>query len=256
MNTKPSQLNPMKKFLLLFLAFAFLNCEAQQANDVFYKVITIRARPGKLLELIDVIKADLKNYERAGIEKPFLMRHSQGDQWDLLLIYPIKDLGNHFSEPEMDKRRNNSASLDQGYGRPYYRLVSWQEESIATGPSLEEFNERFNRFDYYHVEMFQALAGKQEELLEQREMENVYLQEIGRDTNLIFTKVFGGEVDIFTLGFYRDIKHFAESADIPIEKEDAAAKKAGFESVYTIGSYLRSLLLKHHDTLAGAVRNN
>lgn len=243
-------------FLALLLVFTFSNCEAQQANDVYYKVITMRATPGKLLDLIDVIKADLKNYERAGVEKPFLMRHSQGDQWDLLLMYPIKDLSKHFSTNEMNKRRDNSATLDQGYGRPYYNLVSWQEESIVEGPSLEEFNDRFTSFDYYHVEMFQALAGKQEELLRQREMENVYLTEIGRDTNLIFTKIFGGEVDIFTLGFYRDIKHFAESADIPIETENAAAKKAGFESVYTIGSYLRSLLLEHHDTLAGAVRND
>lgn len=243
-------------FLALLIVFTFSNCEAQQSNDVYYKVITMRATPGKLLDLIDVIKIDLKNYERAGIEKPFLMRHSQGDQWDLLLIYPIKNLGDHFSEGELTKRRENSATLDQGYGRPYYNLVSWQEESIAEGPSLKEFNERFTKFDYYHVEMFQALAGKQEELLRQREIENVYLTEIGRDTNLVFTKIFGGEVDIFTLGFYRDIKHFAESADIPIEKENAAAKKAGFESVYTIGSYLRSLLLEHHDTLAGAVRND
>jgi len=247
----------MKRYLFALLTLLVLtNCEAQQTNDVYYKVITMRAVPGKLLDLIDVIKVDLKNYQRAGIEKPFLMRHSQGDQWDLLLMYPIKDLGTHFSQSEMDKRRENSATLDQGYGRPYYNLVSWQEESIVEGPSLQEFNDRFTRFDYYHVEMFQALAGKQEELLRQREMENVYLTEIGRDTNLIFTKIFGGEVDIFTLGFYRDIKHFAESADIPIEKEDAAAKKAGFESVYTIGSYLRSLLLEHHDTLAGAVRND
>ncbi|OEK01846.1 hypothetical protein BFP97_10110 [Roseivirga sp. 4D4] len=247
----------MKRYFFALLTLLVLtNCEAQQANDVYYKVITMRAVPGKLLDLIDVIKADLKNYERAGIEKPFLMRHSQGDQWDLLLMYPIRDLSKHFSTSEMDKRRENSATLDQGYGRPYYNLVSWQEESIVEGPSLEDFNDRFTRFDYYHVEMFQALAGKQEELLRQREMENVYLTEIGRDTNLIFTKIFGGEVDIFTLGFYRDIKHFAESADIPIEKENAAAKKAGFESVYTIGSYLRSLLLEHHDTLAGAVRND
>lgn len=243
-------------FLAILIVFTFSNCEAQQSNDVYYQVITMRATPGKLLDLIDVIKIDLKNFDRAGIEKPFLMRHSQGDQWDLLLIYPIKDLGKHFSEQELTKRRENSATLDQGYGRPYYNLVSWQEESIAEGPSLKEFNERFAKFDYYHVEMFQALAGKQEELLIQREMENIYLTEIGRDTNLVFTKVFGGEVDIFTLGFYRDIKHFAESADIPIEKENAAAKIAGFESVYTIGSYLRSLLLEHHDTLAGAVRND
>ena len=70
-------------------------------------------------------------------------------------------------------------------------------------------------------------------------MENVYLTEIERDTNLIFTKVFGGEVDCFTLGFYRDIKHFAESADIPIDKENAAAKKAGIEkAVFDRGGYL------------------
>ncbi|OEJ99729.1 hypothetical protein [Roseivirga misakiensis] len=247
----------MKRYFFVILITAlFTNCQAQQANDVYYKVITMRATPGKLLDLIDVIKADLKNYERAGIEKPYLMRHSQGDHWDLLLMYPIQDLSKHFSTTEMEKRRDNSATLDQGYGRPYYNMVSWQEESIVEGPSLKEFNARFSEFDYYHVEMFQALAGKQEELLRQREMENVYLTEIGRDTNLIFTKIFGGEVDIFTLGFYRDIKHFAESADIPIEKENVAAKKAGFESVFTIGSYLRSLLLEHHDTLAGALRND
>ena len=64
----------------------------------------------------------------------------------------------------------------------------------------------------------------------------------------------GSEIDIFTLGFYRDIKHFAESADIPLDVEDKAAKVAGFEGVNYIGSYLRSLLLKHNDTLAGAVR--
>ena len=216
----------------------------------------MRAAPGKLLDLIEVLKVDLRNYERMGIHKPYLMRHSQGDHWDLLLMFPVKDLGEHFSEGAMTRRRENSATLDQPYGRKYHDLISWQEEQIVEGPSLEEFNSRFKAFDYYHVEMFIALAGKQRELLAQREIENVYLTEIGRDTNLIFTKVFGGEVDCFTLGFYRDIKHFAESADIPIEKEDAAAKKAGFESVYTIGSYLRSLLLEHNDTLAGAVRTN
>ena len=246
----------MKRILLFTFLILTVGLNAQQANDTFYQVITMRAAPGKLLDLIDVIKLDLKNYERAGIQKPFLMRHSQGDQWDLLLMYPITDLGVHFSEEATTKRRENSATLDQPYGRRYHALVSWQEEQIVEGPSIEEFNERFNAFDYYHVEMFIALAGKQNELLAQREMENIYLTEIDRDTNLIFTKVFGGEVDCFTLGFYRDIKHFAESADIPIDKENAAAKKAGFESVYTIGSYLRSLLLEHHDTLAGAVRAN
>ncbi len=244
-----------KSMYALLMLFALMSCKAQQ-SDVYYKVITMRATPGKLLGLIDMLKEDMKNHLEIGIEKPFLMRHSQGDQWDLLLMYPIKDLSSHFSGKQMEKRRASSTTLDQEYGSSYYDFISWQEEQIVQGPSLKEFNERFNEFDYYHVEMFQALAGKQSELLKQRQMENAYLTEIERDTNLIFTKVFGGEVDCFTLGFYRDIKHFAESADIPIETENAAAKKAGFESVYTIGSYLRSLLLEHHDTLAGAVRSN
>jgi len=107
--------------------------------------------------------------------------------------------------------------------------------------------------DYFHIEMFVALPGKQKELLAEREMENKYLQDLNRPTNLIFTKLSGGSYDIFTIGGYRSIKHFAESADIPFEDEDEAAKKAGFEGVNFIGSYLRSLISSHHDTLATKV---
>lgn len=242
----------MKKLLILAFCFLTLHLSAQE----YYQVTTYRAAPGKLLELIDVLKEDMANYEAYGIGTPFLMRHSQGDHWDLLMIYAIGErLDTYFSETEQAKRAVSN-SLSQPYGSAFFDLISFQEEQIVTGPSLEEFERRFKLYNYYHVEIFEALAGKRNELLAQRKMENIYLKEIGRDDNLIFTKVFGGEADCFTLGFYRDIKHFAESADIPIEKEDAAAKKAGFESVYTIGSYLRSLLLQHHDTLAGAVRLN
>lgn len=45
---------------------------------------------------------------------------------------------------------------------------------------------------------------------------------------------------------WHDIKHFAESTDIPLEAEDAAAKAAGFESVYTISPYLRLLIQMHY----------
>ena len=97
-------------FLAILIVFTFSNCEAQQSNDVYYKVITMRATPGKLLDLIDVIKIDLKNFDRAGIEKPFLMRHSQGDQWDLLLIYPIKGL-----RQTLFRRRTNQKKGEFSY---------------------------------------------------------------------------------------------------------------------------------------------
>ncbi len=245
----------MKNFIYAF-ALLFVACGTQAQDEAYYKVTTMRAAPGQLLELIDVLKQDMKNHLNYGMQEPFLMRHSQGDHWDLMMIYPIgNQLGSFMSDKAIVNRRR-SKTQDQPHGSSYYDWISFQEEQIVKGPAIEEFNRRFKTYDYYHIEIFQALAGKQAELLKERQMENVYLKEIGRDDNLIFTKVFGGEADQFTIGFYRDIKHYAESVDIPIEKEDAAAKKAGFESVYTIGSYLRSLLLEHHDTLAGAVRAN
>ena len=241
----------MKKLFLF--AFLFISVSAF-SQDYYYKVTTMRAAPGRLMELIDLLKEDMKNHNQLGIREPFLMRHSQGDHWDLLMIYPIgTSLSEHFSNTAIG-RRMRSKTQDQSYDSEYFNHISFQEEQIVQGPDFIEFNKRFKEFDYYHVEVFRALAGKRSELLKQRKMENVYLEGIERDTNLIFTKVMGGEADIFTLGFYRDIKHFAESADIPIEKEDAAAKAAGFESVYTISPYLRSLIIKHYDTLAPAVR--
>ena len=102
--------------------------------------------------------------------------------------------------------------------------------------------------------MFQTLPGMHAKLYEQRVMENTYYDVLGRPGNLIFVRDQGAAWDVFTIGFYRDLKHFAESADIPLEEEDRAAKTAGFESVSAISPYLRSLILQHHDTLARAIR--
>uniref|UniRef100_UPI004047A9BF hypothetical protein n=1 Tax=Roseivirga sp. TaxID=1964215 RepID=UPI004047A9BF len=245
----------MKRILITFLLAFTIGASAQTGNYI-YKTIAMRAAPGHLLELIDLLKSDMSNKEVFTGEAPRLMRHSQGDQWDLLMIVPIGyDLEEYFKKENVSKRAE-SKTQDQAYGSDYFKHISWQEEGFYFGPAIRLFNNRFNEMSYYHVEMFKALAGKQSELLSQREMENVYLNEIKREPNFIFTKIMGSAVDIFTVGLYRDIKHFAESADIPLEVEDVAAKKAGFESVNTIGSYLRSLLLEHHDTLAGAVRPN
>lgn len=240
----------MRSFLVTILLCSVL---VLQAQDQLYKVKLIRAAPGRLLEVIDLLKEDMKNYQQYGIEQPYLMRHSQGDHWDLMMIHPVDDLSVYFSD-EFQRKLGNSNSLGKTFGDAFYQQISYQEESIVKGPEKALFNDWFQQYGYYHVEIFTSLAGKQAELLKEREMENVYLEEINRKPNFIFTKVTGASWDIFTIGCYTGIKDYASSADIPIEEENRAAKKAGFESVYTIGSYLRSLLLEHHDTLAGAVR--
>ena len=81
-------------------------------------------------------------------------------------------------------------------------------------------------------------------------MENSYLKFLGLPQNLIFVHDHGAAWDIFTIGFYRNLKQFAESADIPYEREEEAALAAGFEAANRIGTYLRTLISEHHDTLA------
>ena len=63
---------------------------------------------------------------------------------------------------------------------------------------------------------------------------------------------------IFPMGdferFYaRDLQHFAERSDLTPEQADEAARAAGFEASNRIGTYLRTLIDYHHDTLAVTV---
>ena len=195
---------------------------------------------------------------QAGHEAPLLIRHSQGDHWDLLVLDPIESHQKYHSDEMRAKRRDAGMaagfkSRDE-YVTEFRELVAWHEDTFVWGPPVEEFQKAGDGMNYFHVEMFVALPGKHAELLKQREMENVYLKNIDRPQNLIFTHESGGQWDAYTLGFYRDLKHFAESADIPEDKEDAAAKKAGFEGAAFIGTYLRSLIARHNDTLANRVK--
>jgi hypothetical protein len=219
------------------LPFIFLTLFNTCLSQNTYRVSTVQAAPGQLLELIDVYKTIQSEIPEA--RRPLIIRHSQGDHWDLMVI--------EFSG-------NMESDFLPGYGDEIFDLISFHEEIIVSGPPYEEARQLFDNNGYFHVEMFVALAGKQNQLLEQRKMENTYLEFIQRPRNLIFTSTFGGPWDLFTLGGYHDLKHYAESADIPIEVEDEAAKKAGFKGANDISPYLRTLILRHNDTLGGKVQ--
>ena len=239
----------MKKLLFGICLCGFVLANAQ---DQLYKVNLLRAKPGELLTLIDEIQKDIANYESfLGNNKPYLLRHSQGDHWDLMLIYPIDELSDYFSSEQVSKREA-SKTFEQAYGSSFFDIVSWQEEAIVKGPPINVFIGAFEKYKLFHIEIFTALAGKQSELLEQRLAENQFYAGIEHRPNFIFTRVFGPSWDNFTIGFYEDLHDFA-GPEIPFEKEDQAARDAGFEGVNFIGSYLRSLLAEHHDTLAWKV---
>ncbi len=108
---------------------------------------------------------------------------------------------------------------------------------------------------FFHIEMFEALPGLRGGLYQEREMENAYAKALGA----------AGEPDLreglraprgtsSPWAPYRDLKHYAESADVPAAKQDEAAKAAGFEGARFVGAYLRTFIALHHDTLAVAIK--
>ncbi len=230
--------------ILLFLAFTSQQLTAQTQ----YKVSIYRAAPGKLLPLIESLKKKVVDYQESGGDQPFIIRHSQGDQWDFMVYEHIDNYQKYYSDG-----KNLHELITPKFGDEFYKLISFHETFYASGPNYDTVAKLFAKNSFFHIELFVALPGKQKELARQRQMENVYLQEIARGENLIFTVDQGAQWDCFTIGGYRDIKHFAESADIPIEIEEKAALKAGFKGVNDISPYLRSLIAMHHDTLGGKV---
>ena len=240
----------MRLLFVLIIAGLFAPSIKASEPTYLYKAKLVQAAPGKLLEVIELLKASQANYKEAGDEQPMFMRHSQGDRWDLLILIPVKSYVDYYTSERAAKRiqafREIQTRLDA--------LITWQEDVFVYGPPLDELRKAFASSAFFHVEMFDSLAGKQSELFKEREMENAYLKALKRPDNFIFVRDQGAAWDLFTIGAYRDLKHFAESAGIPEAEQEAAAKAAGFEAANRIGPYLRTLISSHHDTLAVSVK--
>lgn len=204
-----------------------------------YRVLMLRAAPGELLNVIDLYKQHLPAYDAAHQPRPFIMRHSQGDQWDLLLLFPMT--------------ADRVTPDDEGFTAQVGAHIAWREDVFVAGPPLSVVTAALSSGEFYHIEMHIALPGKQAELKHEREMENAFEHFLSRPEDLIFTRVAGAAWDIVTIGTFRDIRHYAESADIPPARQDSAARVAGYTSADAIGPYLRTLISTHHDTLARAV---
>jgi hypothetical protein len=223
------------------------------ANGYLYRATLVQAAPGKLLEVVDLYKAGWPGWKDSGDEAPIAMRHSQGDRWDLLLLFPMGSYG-EFYAPDRIARRSKAREASKAELATLGDDIAWQEDVFVSGPALSEVRGALAKAGFFHVEMFLELPGKGPELYRQREMENAYSARLGLPQNLIFVRDAGAPWDLFTIGGYRDLKHYAESADVPEAKSEEAARAAGFDGAKAIGPYLRTLIASHHDTLAVAVR--
>ncbi len=235
-----------------FLTILLTGLSITAADDGYvYRLSSIRAAPGTLLETIDLLQQRHSALANLGYPESHIMRHSQGDHWDLLVITPVGQMGEYFSSDRVEERQNATRGFDAALDR----IVAWEDEVYLTGPNVDIVSQNFGQFDFYHIEMMISAPGSREALYREREMENDYSRRVGRPENLIFDRVAGAAWEVITIGFYRDIQHFAEGTpDFSDEERESAAVAAGFPGRDFIGTYLRSLMSYHRDTLAGAVR--
>lgn len=222
---------------------------AAAPQQELYRVLTVRAAPGEFAAWLDQCAEIRAAYEQRGDAPPFVLRHTQGDQWDLMFIEPWGSYQEYLDPKRLAKRE--AAAEEMAMLRRWLDdAPAFREDLFALGPPRAELEKLFAENRFYHVEMFNALPYKKEELLRQRRMENDFLARTGQRTNTIWVGLFGSDVDAFTIGFYPDLAAFAAGSAMTEEERDAAAKKAGFEGVDHIAPYLRSLIAMHHDTLA------
>lgn len=245
-----------RTFPLLLLIFCLPTYSSAEEfeGDYLYKVTTVRAATGALADLLDW-EARLNAsdyYAKAGQEHPLLMRHSQGDQWDLLVIVPMQSWI-HYHSPEGTKKRSAAATEHAGLITEGQAMFAFYEDHFAYGPSWPTLKAAYTANNFYHIEMFEAAPGRANELLEQRRMENAYLAATGQVPNMIFRRAAGSDVDVFTIGFHRSFEAFAAPAAVTVEEKELAAKASGFDGFADISFYLRSLISGHHDTLATKV---
>jgi hypothetical protein len=224
----------------------------RDTGGYLYRFVIIQAAPGRLLDLIELYRNRLPVIQAGGDEVPFIVRHSQGDHWDLCVIYPSASFTDYYSRERVAKR--DAAATASGvpgaaFAEQFYSMVAWHEDLYAEGPPLEVFRGHVRGAGLAHFEMLQALPGKRGDLIKERQMENVFNHERGRPHTLIFVHDQGAAWDVITLDVYRDWRHYAEQETIPADVTAAAAKKAGFAGADAIGPYMRTLISTHRDTL-------
>ena len=223
-------------------------------GDFLYRVTTVRAAPGSFSDLLDWHAEVLASgyFDESGQPTPMVLRHSQGDHWDLMFIHPMGTWTDYYDKLATRKRHD----ADREFGdllSSGEEFIAFSEDHFAFGPSDEIVRNAFAASELFHIEMFSAVAGKTAELLEQRRMENVYLAATSQQTNLIFRRSAGSDIDVFTIGFHKSLESFAAPSKVTDEAKEDAAIAAGFKNRADLSFYLRSLMSSHHDTLASKV---
>src|SRR6185369_9224899 len=153
---------------IIVIALVLLVSDSRAADPAYlYDAKFVQAAPGNLIALIDLYKARMTSYTSTGDEPPLWIRHSQGDKWDLMLLFPMGSYGEYY-RPERVSRREGEARV---FSDKLKQFVAWQEDLFVYGPPLGDLRGAFSKGAFFHLEIFHSLAGRQADLFKEREME-------------------------------------------------------------------------------------
>lgn len=214
-------------------------------DNSVYRITFVRAAPGAWKDLKALIEAQGPAGQMAedGRMIPYRLRHSQGEQWDFMLIQPLVSLHAHFS-PERQ-------ALEAPFRSAMAEHANLVEDWFATGPTPTVLAQQFENAGLYHLEIFSAGAGLQDELVDQRIRENGALGTMGVTENTVWRGLFGSDRDAMTIGFHESWGTYGqEQMHGSREDWDAAARQFGFDGSGDFAPQLRTFLTDHADTFA------
>ena len=177
---------------------------------------------------------------------PYRMRHSQGAQWDFMLIQPVANFSDYFGV--------KTQSLEAAFRSEVAKLADFEEDWLVSGPAHQDVKDAYSGTGMFLVEMFRARAGMKAALADSRVRENGVLEAIGIPPNFVFVGEFGADWDVMTIGFHESLATYAAAgSETSAEDGDKAARDFGFQAMGTLAPELRELLTQHSDTIARAL---
>lgn len=208
-----------------------------------YRITMIRAAPGEWKEMRAIIES-LGEQGAMGEDLctiPYRIRHSQGDQWDFMLLQPYDTLENYFAQG-CDKQEWRAAIAAH---------ADFESDWFADGPSHELMKTRAAETGLFHLEMFKARAGMKDELLDSRIRENAIFADIGARENFIWAGNLGSDYDVMTIGMHDSWATYAEHNSAGSDEEwETLSRKHGYDGPGDLAPQLRGFLTSHNDGFA------
>lgn len=196
-----------------------------------YHIHFSKAAPGKLLELIDTYKNAPAPPANEPQVTPIILRHRDGDEWDLLVITPLA------------KQATISADAPSPALQAYYQRVGplsdWHNDTFVVGPSWAVVQKALvvvKGEPVYVVTDYRSLPGHRAQLRQ-------VLDRNAQDTpgrNVLFAHAEGASWNFLNVTRYDS---WAEVGAAPPQPAAGAAPQ-------DTGLALRDHMAVHHDTIA------